>query len=213
MRRLNLSVQEMDDKWSPLKIGNGKVKLGGGFYAGLIDGLYVINGFYLAMRNVYTTPGRSITWYALEWASSDLSWADFRQRLVGDTDPANAEDASLRGAIHRAWRELGLDDEPDTGHNAVHASASPFESLVERCNWLGRRAEGDPFGQEILARGVSPATLQHWTSDPVVEHQGVRTSLFDLFENLDSEDCIETALELPIEMQGTYSGDPCSYNS
>ncbi len=34
------------------------------------------------------------------------------------------------------WKELGLGYEPTVGDNCVHASASPFEGLAERMNWL-----------------------------------------------------------------------------
>lgn len=34
------------------------------------------------------------------------------------------------------WSDLGLKAQPDTGDNGVHASASPFEALAERSNWL-----------------------------------------------------------------------------
>jgi hypothetical protein len=33
------------------------VKFGGGFYCGLIDGLYVFNGFFMSMRSKFTAPG------------------------------------------------------------------------------------------------------------------------------------------------------------
>jgi hypothetical protein len=42
----------------------------------------------------------------------------------------------LRGSIYRNWQQLGLSFEPNVGDNCVHASASPFEGLAERLNWL-----------------------------------------------------------------------------
>jgi hypothetical protein len=36
----------------------------------------------------------------------------------------------------KSWEELGMGYEPNTGDNCVHASASPFEGLAERMNWL-----------------------------------------------------------------------------
>jgi hypothetical protein len=46
----------MDAKWAQCKKENKLVKLGGGFYCGLIDGLYVFNGFFMSMRAKYTSP-------------------------------------------------------------------------------------------------------------------------------------------------------------
>jgi len=193
MQRLGLSAAELDEKWTPLQIGNGKAKLGGGFYAGYIDGLYVINGFYMAMRSMYTEPGRSVTWFSVEWSSSDLPWEEFRIDLLGDTDPAAARACSLRGGVHRRWRELGLRSEPKVGDNVVHASASPFEAMLERANWTGTPFLADPFGRELLDRGVSERVLKHWATDPIVNHGDQRSSLFDLFENLNSNECVEIA--------------------
>jgi len=196
MRRLGCDAEELDVRWTPLQIGQGKVKMGGGFYCGHIGGLYVVNGFYMAMRSVYTTPGRSVTWFGVEWSSSDLRWEDFRTELLGNTDPSQASRSSLRGAVHSRWRELGLPDEPQVGDNVVHASASPFEALLERSNWAGVPLSQDPFGRALLDQGVSEATLRQWATDPIVNHDGKRTSLFDLFEHLDSEDCVEVALAI-----------------
>jgi hypothetical protein len=38
--------------------------------------------------------------------------------------------------IYKGWEGLGLDYKPNVGDNGVHASASPFEALAERMNWL-----------------------------------------------------------------------------
>ncbi len=43
---------------------------------------------------------------------------------------------SLREMLTSNWKELGLGYEPTVGDNCVHASASPFEGLAERMNWL-----------------------------------------------------------------------------
>ena len=49
------------------------VKFGGGFYCGLIEGLYVFNGFFMSMRSKFTAPGLSIHYYVVEWDSAALS--------------------------------------------------------------------------------------------------------------------------------------------
>eukprot|EP00416_Gambierdiscus_australes_P036429 CAMPEP_0171097688 /NCGR_PEP_ID=MMETSP0766_2-20121228/47692_1 /TAXON_ID=439317 /ORGANISM="Gambierdiscus australes, Strain CAWD 149" /LENGTH=351 /DNA_ID=CAMNT_0011556923 /DNA_START=269 /DNA_END=1324 /DNA_ORIENTATION=+ len=196
MQRLGCTAGELDDLWTPLQMGNGKVKFGGGFYCGRIRGLYVINGFYMNMRAMYTQPQSSIHWFVVDWNSEALSWVDFRGRIIGDTDPSRAAGSSLRGHFFRHWQELGLAHEPHTGENAVHASASPMEALAERRNWLQLELFDDPFGRLLLDKGVRISELQSWVSDPVVEHRGVRQSLFDLLENLDTKDCLARASEL-----------------
>jgi len=62
--------------------------------------------------------------------------SDFRGKLLGPTDPAEAPASSLRGKIAAQWEALGLAAAPDVGDNGVHASASPFEALAERLNWF-----------------------------------------------------------------------------
>ena len=61
----------------------------------------------------------------------------------------------------------------DTGDNGVHASASPFEGLAERCNWLRASISKDPFGKALLASGIPlPLLTKEWFSDPQVEFEG-----------------------------------------
>ena len=58
--------------------------------------------------------------------------------MLGATDPNVAVAGSARRTIFEEWEKLGLPGQPNTGNNGVHASASPFEGLAERVNWLGQ---------------------------------------------------------------------------
>merc|ERR1712050_696263 len=108
----------------------------------------VINGFYAKMRSEFTVPGQCIYYYQVEWNPSRLSWEDFRGKVLGGTDPKTADAGSLRNDIFKGWKDLDLSDEPNTGNNGVHASASPFEALAERANWLGVPLEEDFYGND-----------------------------------------------------------------
>lgn len=77
-----------------------------------------------------------VLYYCVEWDDSTCSWDTFRSKVLGATDPADAPAESLRSQIAAKWKELGLPGPCDVGDNAVHASASPFEAMIERCNWL-----------------------------------------------------------------------------
>ena len=77
-----------------------------------------------------------IYYYCIEWDASKCSWGTFRDSVLGPTDPTEAPADSLRGLIAAQWKELGLPGPCDVGDNGVHASASPFEAMVERSNWL-----------------------------------------------------------------------------
>ena len=56
------------------------VKLGGGFYCGLIDSvegkppIYVFNAFFMAMRAKFTRPGTAIHYFSVEWDAEHLPW-------------------------------------------------------------------------------------------------------------------------------------------
>ena len=120
------------------------MKFGGGFYCaelspgipGKAKKIYVFNGFFMSMRSKFVTPGTSIHYYVVDFDPATLSWSDFRGKVLGPTDPKLAPGDSLRGHMLKEWNALGLEYQPNVGDNCVHASASPFEGLAERMNWL-----------------------------------------------------------------------------
>ena len=128
--------------------------------------IYVVNGFYATMQAEFTAPGSSIYYYSVQWNAAALPWAEFRSRVVGATDPALAVDNSLRKHLLKNWQALGLDARPSIGQNGVHASASPFEGLAERMNWLAASIDDDETGQALLEAGIKKQTLLKWTKDP-----------------------------------------------
>lgn len=187
----------MDTQWGICKKNKKLIKFGGGFYCGLVEiegkePIYCFNGFFMSMRNKFTAPGLSIYYYSVEWDSDALSWADFRGKVLGPTDPAEAPEDSCRGMVLKQWQELGLSAEPNVGDNGVHASASPFEALAERNNWLGAAFSEDPYGKELIAAGISEETLKAWSVDPQVKGK----SIFDQLEDLDAAACTAKAVEL-----------------
>ena len=119
------------------------------------------------------------------------------ERVLGGTDPKTACATSLRHAVFKGWKGLGLAAEPNTENNGVHASASPFEALAERANWLGM-----PFGVRQLRssdaghRSATLTTIKAWCDDPAVPHQNKAQSLFDLVEDLDSRDCLRKSASI-----------------
>lgn len=192
-QKLNIDADELDKAWGPSK----KVKFGGGFYCGLVsipgkEPIYVFNAFFMSMRKKYVLPGTSIHYYVVEFSPLDTKWADFRGNVLGPTNPADAPSDSLRGMILKDWKKLGLKQKPNVGDNGVHASASPFEALAERANWLQVDVKDDSFGQQLIKSGISEKTIKHWSVDPQVKGG----SLFDALEDLDSDECVAKAKEL-----------------
>merc|ERR1712151_885404 len=195
-------TDELNKAWTAAKKADKLVKFGGGFYCGDLSinsqSRYVFNAFFMTMRSQFTAPGKSIHWYTVEWKESDLSWADFRGKVLGPTDPKDAPKDSLRGEMLASWKALGLPSEPNTGDNCVHASASPFEGLAERMNWLGKRCQQDDYCRAMVAAGIKEQTINDWSVDPQVkiDASGKKGSLFDALEDLDAKACIEKAKSL-----------------
>ena len=166
--RFQVDATGLEEAWRLCEPKNKVVKFGGGFYCGLIDSiegkdpLYVFNAFFMSMRSKFIG-NASIHYYVVEFKPDELSWEDFRGKVLGPTDPAAAPEGSIRKSIFDEWEQLGLASEPNKGDNGVHASASPFEGLAEKCNWLGNSISDDSFGQALLAGGISEETIKAWS--------------------------------------------------
>jgi nucleoside diphosphate kinase len=192
-KELNVDAAGLDKLWATAK----KVKFGGGFYCGEIhrEGhptLFTFNAFFMEMRDKFVNPSVTIHYYVVEFDAELLSWSDFRGKVLGPTDPAAAPSDSLRGSLYAAWEEYGLSEQPNTGDNCVHASASPFEGLAERMNWLKKDPETDPFGSAAIAAGIPVETLRAWSVDPQVKGK----SVFDQLEDTNADECLEKMVAL-----------------
>merc|ERR1712146_43207 len=194
---LNIDSAQLDKMWATAKKEDRLVKFGGGFYCGELpkndsETIFVFNGFFMAMREKFVAKGVSIYYFVVEWAPAALSWSDFRNKVLGPTDPADAPADSLRGKIFADWEKLGLQAKPNVCDNGVHASASPFEALAERLNWLGASIDSDEFGKALLAAGVSRATIDAWCLDPQVEYgpTNCKSSIWDELEDTDVDECL-----------------------
>merc|ERR1712176_1222417 len=172
-KELGCGADELNKAWGAAKKADKLVKFGGGFYCGLVEisgkkPIYVFNGFFMSMRSKFTAPGEKIRYYTVEWDENELSWEDFRGKVLGPTDPKDAPADSLRGEIFANWKSLGLKSQPNVGDNAMHASASPFEAMSERMNWLGKDCNQDKFCKAMLAAGIPKKTIEDWSLDPQV---------------------------------------------
>jgi hypothetical protein len=188
---------ELNDAWQNTQA----VKFGGGFYCGLVSfkgkELYVFNAFFMSMRAKFVGESDSIHTYEVQWNAAKLSWSDFRNQLLGPTDPADGPEGSIRKTILESYKELGLTSVPNKGDNGVHASASPFEGLAEKNNWLGISISDDKFGKALLDAGLSEETIKEWSVDPRVDlPEGGKGSVFDALEDMDAKECLAKLVEI-----------------
>jgi len=200
---LGLSDEELLKLWDATNEKDGtRKKFGGGFYCGMLlekDGkkYYTFNAFFMQMRSKFVEKGKSIHYYSVNWDPSALAWQDFRGKVLGPTNPAEAPVGALRRTLFDTWEGLGLAAAPNTGDNGVHASASPFEGFAERTNWLKTTCATDIFGKELVAAGIPEATLKEWSVDPqVAVGDGKKASLFDQLEDMDLGACKAKCVEL-----------------
>jgi hypothetical protein len=94
---LGVDAAGLDALWGKCK----KVKFGGGFYCGKIEvagkkPIYVFNGFFMAMRSKFVTPGTSIHYYVVDFDAEKLSWA-------GTTYTTAATELTLSRNTARFW--------------------------------------------------------------------------------------------------------------
>lgn len=199
---LKVDAEQLEALWATCKKEKKMVKFGGGFYCAKVETegnepAYIFNGFFMSMRSKFTAPGTCINYFTVEWDAKDLSWADFRGKVLGPTDPAEGPEGCLRAEILAQWQDLGLTAAPNTGDNGVHASASPFEAMAERTNWLGVSIAEDEFGKRLLDAGMSEEMIKAWSVDPAVNQPGgEKGSIFDALEDMDSNECLAKCVEL-----------------
>lgn len=193
-----LDAQGLEKLWRTSKKDKTIIKFGGGFYCAKLQGKFIFNGFFMSMRDSYVADGKKIVAYSVYWDESDLSWEDFRGKVLGPTDPSSAPLFSIRRAIYDNWKDLGLSAKPDTGNNGVHASASPYEGLAEHMNWLKMKPEDCAFGQTMMKSGISAETISTWSVDPqvIINSAGEKGSCFDALEDMDSLACVAQAVKL-----------------
>lgn len=188
--------EELNEVWQKAKI----TKFGGGFYCGYVtmgnSSLYVFNAFFMTMRSKFVGKGTSIHCFSVEWSPKTLSWSDFRNKLLGPTDPAEGPEGSIRKTILDSYKELGIASQPNKGDNGVHASASPLEGLAEKTNWLKASIADDAFGKALLNAGVKEETIKAWSIDPQINYNAdEKGSIFDAVEDMDVEECFKKLLE------------------
>ena len=133
--------------------------------------VYLINGFYGSMRDIYFSLEMSIPYLCVEWDSDEMSYEYFMAEVIGNKDPEAAKKTSIRGAAYASCFKLGFRETlvPSARDNVIHASASSFEAMVERLLWAkGSMLFTDLYGQKLLAQRFQSSEIKHWISNPII---------------------------------------------
>ena len=223
---------DLDEMWQEAQKDSSKGKIkyfGNGLYCGNLfakgKNVYVMNGFYMAMRAGYVQPGMLIHAYIIQWSPNIISWKEFRKTIIGAEDPSLAEAGSLRRMIYDKYSDLGLDARPDEINNVIHASSSPLEALSERLTWCSKEINQDEYGRILLGRGIPESKILDWCDNIKVpvrvdrtisgpkgkrkkkaasagavsvckSDDGFLTDVFDVVKDMDAKKCADKLTEI-----------------
>ena len=164
-------------------------KLAGGVYVAWIadQNIYVLNGFYTSIRELFTAPQARMELMIADFDADKLPWRKFRNEVIGGTNPATAEPGSIRAHFYQQREALKM-----TGsyrENVIHASASAFEALIEKTIWMADwPLERDPLWQKLDKAGIKLEQLQQWRdTNPVITVDEKPVPLVESLEDMDSD--------------------------
>jgi len=182
LKQLNVTPSALMGLWAAVK----PVKIGAGFYAATIQEIHILNGFYPSIREIYTTNDAVIRCFLLEFDGDVLPWKSFRADVIGATDPTKALANSIRGTLFSRRQEFGLT--MNARDNVIHASASPFEAMMERSIWMpGFNLAADPLWLALEGSGISQPSLTALAChNPVFSLDGQTASAIDHIEDTDT---------------------------
>ena len=167
------------------------------------DPLFVVNGFYPALKANFENSDAQIHLFVVAFDPCVLPWADFRRDVIGATNPEKASESSLRAKILRDYQNLNLKEPPDNTDNGVHGSAGPLEALKERLLWLNFPLEKDPTGAKLLELAVwdesKQSVLKDLLDNPLLDAPGLHGRAFDLTEDRDTPDLFALANNLAFQ--------------
>ena len=156
----------------------------------LLFPLFIVNGFYGAMRDSYTEGGRSSRYMKIEWDAEHMSWSDMLVEVIGDKNPYSAAPSSIRGRVFREWESLGFEQAPTLDNNIIHCSASSFAAMVDRLVWIkGAMLYTDLLGARLLSARIPVQHIQKWLENPTVQDKRVFVHML----RLGSSACIDKA--------------------
>ena len=183
--KLNVTSDELYDLWGK----NGFVKIGPGLSVSYFtkQECFVLNGFYTSNRDMFTKDDASIKWSIIEFDPEILTWKKFRLDIIGKTDATKAVPSSIRGFLNlnkdKAKLTISYKD------NIIHASASPFEALIEKSIWLqdSFNPMTDPLYKLLAKDHIDMEQIKElYNINPVLDSHGETDTLTDFLEDKDT---------------------------
>ncbi len=181
-RELKITGEELRELWVKYK----GIKITGGLYVSYFKDYdkYVLNGFYPSIRDIFTQPNEKIIYFIANFASEQLDWSNFRNDIIGKTNPVDASEKSIRGYFHKNNEKYDI----VTGYrdNVIHASASPFEAFIEKNNWIENFDNNiDPLWNMISDKIQEEEIIKLFNDNPktYIPELDIKQSIIDRLED------------------------------
>ncbi|MDA3798901.1 MAG: hypothetical protein PF692_07465 [Kiritimatiellae bacterium] len=180
--KMKLGSEELYDQWGE----NGFTKISAGVYVSFFkkQNCFVLNGFYTSNRDMFTADSATIKWSIIEFDPEELDWKDFRNNIIGTTDATKAMPRSIRGFLYANKEKAQLN--VTYKENIIHASASPFEALIEKDTWLHKNFDPniDPLFRLLAEDHIDMDQIHElYNMNPVLDSHGETDTLIDLLED------------------------------
>lgn len=187
LNRKEIDVHQLFNHWNKMFSGGKTAKLQDGYIMGYADELdaYCVNGFYPSMEANFNDPATRMTYYVMEFNPDEVSWEDFRKKILGATNSSNALHESFRGQLYSEYPV----DFPGRD-NFVHGSAGAFEGFVERAiHEEDFDMLTNPVGAWLAEKGVTLESFKEWKAAQSITALG---NLFDETEEKNTADIFRT---------------------
>ena len=188
MERFEINADQLFTLWNAAEVK----KIQPGLLMAWLDDLkcYCMNAFYPAMEANFYHPDNQMVYFVVDFDPARISWAQFRDSLLGATRADRAAPESFRGQLYADYpvNYPGRD-------NFVHGSAGPFEGFIERTvhEAADFMMNENPVGQWLEKKGRSLPDFCRWLQTRSLAEL---SDLFDATEQMDTPDVFTRLAEV-----------------
>jgi len=143
----------------------------------------VLNPFHAYQLVPFIQKGNALILFECH---SHMSWENLRSKLCGATNPAKADEGSIRAELLKNKEKTGMVD-VNISSNGVHMSAGPLEGLVELQRFMSNEGskvdlKSLAFGEYLSSIGFSDTQISDLAKNPNATNEGKTESVFDMTE-------------------------------